>query len=82
MDGAVYRCRQVALRDGPYAGRTLAEVRAALRAAGEPVDEEAANEAMARTFSHCEACGEPLMAVRRGPEGAEVDMFRWEPPMH
>ena len=60
--------------DWPYVGRTLAVVRAALRAAGVPVDEEAANEAMVRAFNHCE--------VRRGPEGAEVGAFWWEPLLH
>ena len=68
--------------DGPYAGRPLAEVRAALRAAGVDVDEAAANEAMARAFNDCEAAGVPLMAVRRGPHGPEVDAFRLEPRLH
>ena len=69
--------------DGPYAGRTLAEFRAALplRAAGVDVDEAAANEAMARVFNDCEAEGVPLMVVR-SPHGPEVDAFRLEPCLH
>ena len=47
-----------------YAGRTLAEVRTALRAAGVDVNEAAAYEAMARAFNDCEAEDMPLMAVR------------------
>ena len=74
--------RRLRFVDGPYAGRTLSEVRAALRAAGVDVDEAAANEAMARAFNDCEAAGMPLMAVRRGPYGAEVDAFRLEPYLH
>ena len=62
--------------DGPYAGRTPAEVRAALRSAG--VDEAAANEEMARAFNDCEAAGMPLMAVQHGPHGPD-DAFRLEP---
>ena len=64
------------------AGRTLAEVRAALRAAGVDVNEAAANEALARAFNDCEAEDMPLTAVRRGPHGPEVDAFRLEPHLH
>ena len=52
---------------GTGAGRTLAEVRAALSAAGVDVDEAAAYEAMARAFNDCEAEDLPLMAVRLIP---------------
>ena len=65
-----------------YAGRTLAEVRAALRAAGVDMDEAAAKEALARAFNDGEAEDMPLMAVRRGPHGPEVDAFRLEPHLH
>ena len=67
--------------DGPYAGRTLAEFRAALRAAGVDMDEAAANEVMARAFNDREAEGVPLMVVR-SPHGPEVDAFRLEPCLY
>ena len=63
-------------------GRSIADVRAALRAVGVDVAEEAANEALALAFNDCEAEDMPLMAVRRGPHGPEVDAFRLEPHLH
>ena len=94
MDEARRRCPGIALESqrsdlyvrcsaGPRArGRSIADVRAALRAVGVDVAEEAANEALALAFNDGEAEDMPLMAVRRGLHGPEVDAFRLEPHLH
>ena len=58
--------------NGPFAGKTVPEVRKELRRSGVKVNEAAANEVLAEAFNVCEAQGLPLVAVVYGADGPEV----------